>query len=483
MDGYILKKFRCPLNLFFKACIKIFMVRILEMLEVEIGVVLCCRRTHGREPLDELLSGAWESVAGRRVSLRSFLRGLIMSFEQLSECIWYVEAGPWEKQQDGTLQRASRGSAVAVELLLHQSNQEVPTARKFLLTCGHVVREFAPKEETPPGKEPPPLQGWGKARDEIRCYRHGSGYTPTHLLKEGSDSYHGFAAHVHELSRHGLDAVPAKERIDFNDWVLLVVEDERFQAQPAVPLWGTVQDDEERLSALGFPGGAGVREAITASGLECTRSEGFRRRGGPAGVLSLNGPDKTLPGMSGCGYFSEKTGAFAGLHRAVDKPRKIFYAVPSVEIAEHLERLGVKPASHNPASSPGLASQPTPAPGSTGRAIILVFALLILAACLIALFQPRTVPIKATALRYTGIPTHYPPIRNAEVILQNDSRMETLRTKTNESGEFQFDLPAQAIGETWKISFPEQGAELSQQWEKERSSYIFHVRPKGGHDD
>jgi hypothetical protein len=241
---------------------------------------------------------------------------------------------------------------VAVELLVPETKTEPAGPRKFLLTCGHVVRENATIGDAPL------LKGWGNAHGEILCYQHGTGYTPSHATRRSGEHHYGCLAVVHEFSPYGVAEVPVAKRMDSNDWALLAVQDEDFQKMPVVPFWEALREGDTHC-ALGFPGGPGLLKSIKWGSLACMPSAGFQQtRKSPPGMLLLDGPDESRPGMSGCGYFSEQTGAFIGLHRASADTLKAVFAIPSVEIALHLkERHGVKlakgefPTAHNPVAA------------------------------------------------------------------------------------------------------------------------------------
>jgi hypothetical protein len=92
---------------------------------------------------------------------------------------------------------------------------------------------------------------------------------------------------------------------------------------PAVARWGTVTSNL-KLKIYGFPGGAGhIADKgrghywETGDKVESAEPGSFMQTRTPdAGMLKLDGPDETRPGMSGGGIFDSE-GVFVGIHRSV----------------------------------------------------------------------------------------------------------------------------------------------------------------------
>jgi hypothetical protein len=245
-----------------------------------------------------------------------------MSWADNKKRVWYIEARPWSgtpgapgyAPYDGSM-----GSGVVVELEeLDETNRpfESPKFKKYLLTCGHVVRQ-----PTNAG-----TLGWGPLLEEILCWPPDKGYSRTYPNKRRSGEYRSArkAAVSAKLSPHGgiIGEVPNEERLPQNDWVLLEIDDPQFQMMPSVQSWGKVEG-EVPLKIVGFPGGAGFL-AQKGTGhfwedgdlVESVDPGSFQQKRTPAaGLLILDGPDETRQGMSGGGVF-DSSEAFVGLHRS-----------------------------------------------------------------------------------------------------------------------------------------------------------------------
>src|SRR5262249_53497960 len=165
--------------------------------------------------------------------------------------VWYCEARPWSSGF-APADPASMGSGVVVQLEeLDEGNRPLspPRPRKYLLTCSHVVRQAASNGQA----------GWGALLEELLCWQPGQAYARTYPnQRKSGDSPGAWKATVSKLSPCGatLGEVPEQKRLPYNDWVLLDLADEEFQAMPAVQNWGTVVGDIA-LKIVGFPGGAG----------------------------------------------------------------------------------------------------------------------------------------------------------------------------------------------------------------------------------
>lgn len=227
--------------------------------------------------------------------------------------VWYVEArrcdsaGAWASED-----AASMGSAVLVEL----APRERPgAARRYLLTCAHVVRR---------GTESGGW--WGAPYEEILCWPSGQGYTRTHARMRRCGEHADIAsARISPLSPCGGEPgeLPPELRQSAQDWVLLEIDDAQFQSQGTALVWQEA-DTEADLYVVGYPAGAGCTPRVEGghywkSGSLVTNiaSGPFRIEGTPnGGMLQLSG-DETRPGMSGGAIFDTR-GALVALHRSAD---------------------------------------------------------------------------------------------------------------------------------------------------------------------
>ncbi len=236
--------------------------------------------------------------------------------------VWYIESRPLSGDRDkpgyAPADPAAMGSGVAVEIEQMDNNRkpfDPPKTRKYLLTCAHVVRQ-----RTVDG-----ALGWGAMLEEIHCWQPGMGYSRTYPDSRRSGKQPGvWEASVADLSPCGAmpNEVPRDLRLPQNDWVLLDFQDPRFQTVPSVRQWSAVATGV-LLKIIGFPGGAGWLEDKgrghfwdTNALVESATPESFRQTRTPEhGLLKLDGPDETRPGMSGGGVFD--TGdRFVGIHRS-----------------------------------------------------------------------------------------------------------------------------------------------------------------------
>lgn len=298
--------------------------------------------------------------------------------------VWYIEARPWVKPPEFAPAGASMGSAVAVRLELLQPGGEPydpPRFRKFLLTCGHVVRTEA--------KQGMPKTGWGPLLAEILCFRPRFGFTRTHDEDRRSGvPRSGWLAEVHPVSPHGKvpDEVPETERLAFHDWVLLDVKKEAFQAVDAVEL-GAAGMAGSTVAIVGYPGGAGVPGGLRwndGDPVDCAGPFNFILQGSTEpGTLNLSGSESRA-GMSGGPIFSEPDGALLGLHRASSDPSLLRHAIVMEHIRNELKirrfllRMALPPAvpAPLPAAGPGGAAgaevAPAPPPARSAPAQDLV---------------------------------------------------------------------------------------------------------------
>jgi len=265
--------------------------------------------------------------------------------------VWYIEARPWsgtrQSPRFAPAKPGTMGSAVVVELEEYdEQNRPFPThrIRKYLLTCGHVVRGMATNGNR--------KAGWGALLEEILCWQPDLGYSRTRKDRRLSGEYAGsrLLASVFEKWSpcEGLKGdVPENLRIPQNDWALLDVESPRFQAMPAVRLWGTV-NKQSVLHIVGYPGGAGDPETSDdawddGTTVESAVSKLFRQVRQPEpGMLKVEGPDETRPGMSGGGIF-DAGNAFVGVHRSATDSTMVRGAISADYIRDWLlsRHLGV----------------------------------------------------------------------------------------------------------------------------------------------
>ncbi len=237
--------------------------------------------------------------------------------------VWYIEARPQVPPPGFAPAAASMGSAVVVQLETLKrdgSPHDPPRIRKYLLTCGHVVRGA-----TTDGKN---QEGWGPFQTEIICFQPGRGYLHTGNNERRStvlkDAYF---AKVHKFSPHAsfVDNVPELERRGPNDWVLLDVDQPDFQdIKFSARLVATGTEGTE-VRILGFPGGN-----IGWKNLALVQCGDFpfrhHRISDHPGMLVFDGSDSRA-GMSGGGVFSDVSQVLLGLHRSSMEPLLAKFAV------------------------------------------------------------------------------------------------------------------------------------------------------------
>ena len=257
--------------------------------------------------------------------------------------VWYIEARPFVEPPGSAPATASMGSAVVVQLETYKSDgtrHDPPQLRKYLLTCGHVVRKA-----TTDGKN---HMGWGPKLLEIYCFQPGRAYWRTLQNDRPSGSHRGARRAVHKFSPHAQveGNVPEIERLPQNDWVLLDVEDPSFQFLPAAKLSG--DQEELRFGIIGFPGGAmppggaAWEDSHVVEGAGPVAYTGERQ--GAPGMLTLTG-DSTKPGMSGGGAFTVTEGVLTGLHRGSLDAAAAGYAIDLKHILSDLwSKWQIRPA-------------------------------------------------------------------------------------------------------------------------------------------
>jgi hypothetical protein len=247
--------------------------------------------------------------------------------------VWYIEARICNDGEFAAEDAASMGSGVLVEIARRDAPSE---ARRYLLTCAHVVRRK--------------IQGsgdWGGAAyDEILCWRPGQGYTRSYPGKRRCGEHPDiYRARISALSPCGgrKEELPADLRDETDDWVLLEFEDPAFQAEGRPLRWGDIDDDAE-LHIVGYPGGAGLSKHAAGTRIwgngsivENLATGPFSQHRTPRpGMLSLSGADESRPGMSGGGIFN-RSGALVGLHRAADDMAMQRNAISIAHIRDFLD--------------------------------------------------------------------------------------------------------------------------------------------------
>jgi len=245
--------------------------------------------------------------------------------------VWYIEARPYVQPPGFAPTAASMGSAVVVQLETFKKDgapHDPPRIRKYLLTCGHVVRGA-----TTDGKNE---EGWGPLLTEIICFQPGRGYLHTYERRSTvlKDAYF---AKVHKFSPHAsfADNVPELDRRGPNDWVLLDVDQPDFQDIPFTARLKASGTEGKEVRIAGFPGGnTGWRNLAL---VECGAFP-FRqvRNSDHPGMLVFDGSEARA-GMSGGGVFSDASQVLLGLHRSSKDPLLAKYAVAIDHILEELK--------------------------------------------------------------------------------------------------------------------------------------------------
>jgi Trypsin-like peptidase domain len=235
---------------------------------------------------------------------------------KVENTVWYVEArSKTNPCADGKFD--SCGSAVAVCL---KERAEGSAAKCYLLTCAHVVR----------GKDAEGKEGFGPILEDILVWRPGSGFTRVPQNRKAGERVEG--AHLAKIVGDlPTGDVKEAERYGANDWVLLEF-DQLAIATTELGVDGWAEPAALGLKVIGYPAGAGKAGDIvqpTTVGL-------LVRRGVADGIITLTGPGRPRPGMSGGGLFNWN-GTFAGLHRSSVDPAIQNRAVSSTQIRRRLE--------------------------------------------------------------------------------------------------------------------------------------------------
>lgn len=215
----------------------------------------------------------------------------------LRKFVWYLEG----RETGKPTQPAQMGSGVVVWLRHTATAQR----RKYLLTCAHVVR----------GPAADGAVGAGPVLGDLLAWAPNKGFTKaTDFPQRTSDQpIAGALRVVASVSTFDTAAeVAPADRLAANDWILLDVEDPRFQNVAAVPDWA--EETVGSLTVVGYPGGAlNWKTGETVLPTPASPFE-FHKESEP-GVGSLTGPAETRPGMSG-GAVCNEQGELVGIHRA-----------------------------------------------------------------------------------------------------------------------------------------------------------------------
>ena len=236
--------------------------------------------------------------------------------------VWYVEARP----SGGPREVAQMGSAVAVRLY---RAGEPNSHRKVLLTCAHVVRGMSTDQKA----------GYGDCLGEFLCWRPGNGYTkPDDFPGRQTGVCPGsFPALISEISPLAAGDVPMSNRRPALDWVILEVQDPKFQDMHCVRDVGVAADGAP-LSVVGYPGGSVTWQTNSLVENLVSDDLGPTRQAEP-GTIKLDGNGKAGPGMSGGGVFDAE-GKLVGIHRSQTAVELAFGAVDANYIRGELSTRG-----------------------------------------------------------------------------------------------------------------------------------------------
>jgi hypothetical protein len=216
------------------------------------------------------------------------------------------------------------GSAIVVWL----RKKDDGTRRKYLLTCGHVLRAPAADGTIGYGAQLqdilvwPPMKGFTKSSD----YPHRS----SDQAVPGSR-----IAGVSEITPNLPDEIPSGQRQAATDWILLDVDDPEFQQEASVKGFS---GEHRQLAVVGYPGGSVAWK--TGDNITPTISRPFEVHADlQKGIWAYTGPAETRVGMSGGGVFNED-GLLFGLHRARFDLQIIGQAIAATHIHAELYARG-----------------------------------------------------------------------------------------------------------------------------------------------
>lgn len=285
--------------------------------------------------------------------------------------VWYVEA---TSPKGGRVE----GSAVAIRLQRMTPDDngtmrgDPSTARTYLLTCAHVLRE----------RSSDGVDGFGKLIPDklIRAWMPETGRT------DDQAKHVRLAKDIRPVDPR---EIPVSNRSNpLEDWIVLeLLDDQSAQAAEGLLLsdFADAPSADGTFRVVGYPGGAASQQR----GIVVPTSTGpFGYRDAHLGLLRLIG-EQTAPGMSGGGVFEESVEQnstktqflFSGLHRARQYDVLQLHSVSGPTILKYLksDRLPIelcqeKPASKEPAEIwPDLPPAPTPpsppAPSPPGQII------------------------------------------------------------------------------------------------------------------
>jgi len=237
----------------------------------------------------------------------------------------YPENTIWLVRAFADDQPRTEGSAVAVRLqkIVKANGTErggPATARTYLLTCAHVIRN-----ESADG-----AKGCGPVLTDIRAWRPGFGFDPQKPTKVKL-----------VINEPTAGDVPVGARfIGIDDWVVLAFEDDSAaKTFASVKLWveGGLSGN---FRLVGLPGG----EASFDRGIVTpTQIVAIPYRDELKGELLLTG-DESRSGMSGGGVFTEGELRFAGLHRGRMDEAYQLREVSAQHIRDRLREFGYEVA-------------------------------------------------------------------------------------------------------------------------------------------
>ncbi len=250
-----------------------------------------------------------------------------MSLSHPEKLVWYLEA-------DLSSGRKTQGSAVAIRL--HQfvkdrdeaKHKDPNSARTYLLTCAHVLRD-----RSADGKD---SVGRIDLETSIRTWMPGTGRNDDQvkLAKISTAIRRIDANEIHHSKRDN----------PVDDWVVLeFVDDQVAQASDALYAadFSKSQPSSGTFQVVGYPGGAKSHER----GIVTPTTTGpFVHRDTHLGLLRLVGAE-SAPGMSGGGVFLNTSGEqasepklrFCGLHRARQYDTLQLHAVSAQTILKYFD--------------------------------------------------------------------------------------------------------------------------------------------------
>lgn len=349
--------------------------------------------------------------------------------------VWYVEArgcdavGAWAAEDADSM-----GSAVLVEIAPRGRPGE---ARRYLLTCAHVVRRSHPESGG----------WWGPPYEEILFWPSELGYTRTYAGKRRCGEHADItSARIASLSPCGgaSGELPSELHHDSHDWVLLDIDDPAFQARGFPVAWQEA-DTEADLYVVGYPAGAGLAQDLDgdhywkSGSLVKNRVLGPFHIEGPAdaGMLTLTSSE-TRPGMSGGAVF-DAAGALVGLHRSADDRALRGGAIAISHIRDRLARV------HDVEPTPPLLA---PEKKRWWMIVGIAAVTLPMLAAVIWIVQPR--PLPDCQLRIDVSTMAAGKFARALDALRADGNTESVALQGN--GTATLTLPQMGAQERWRFS-------------------------------